>query len=147
MATHFCESLTRYSPQETNPESANWWRMMADPSDLVPDLRDDVGDGLRVVAEYTAEGYDLHYVRDDVRPKVDEMNLDRVHRELVLQGVGREYLEDLFDAGSLQCSVHRFDELTAYHFVRTEKTGGYVSVDTSAPVRMEPLVETVGRHL
>ena len=121
--------------------------MIADPSDLVTDLRDDVGDGLRVVGEYSAEGYELHYVREDVRPKVDEMNLDRIHRELVLQGVGREYLEDLFDAGSLQCSVHRFDELTAYHFVRTEQTGGYVSVDTNSPVRTGSLVETVGEYL
>ncbi|WP_435179987.1 hypothetical protein [Halorussus sp. AFM4] len=121
--------------------------MIADPSDLVSDLRDDVGEGLRVVGEYSAEGYDLHYVREDVRPKVEEMNTDRVHRELVLQGVGREYLEDLFDAGSLQCSVHRFDELAAYHFVRDENTGGYVSVDTGATVRPGSLVETVGRYL
>ncbi|NHN57754.1 hypothetical protein G9466_01510 [Halorussus sp. JP-T4] len=102
---------------------------------------------MRVVAGYTAEGYELHYVREDIRPRVEEMNTDRIHRELVLQGVGREYLEDLFDAGPLQCSVHRFEELTAYHFVRTEKTGGYVSADSDASVRLESLVETVGRHL
>lgn len=120
---------------------------MDSPSDLVAALEREVGDGLRVVADYSNEGYDLHYVRDDVRPRVEEMDTDRIHQELVLQGIGREHLEDLFDAGRLQCSVHRFDEMTACHFVRTEKTGGYVSFDSDADVEFNSFVETCERHL
>lgn len=120
---------------------------MGNPSELVTALEAEVGDRLRVVGEYSDEGYDIHYVRDDVRPKVEEMDVDRIHQELVLQGLGREHLEDLFDAGNLQCSVHRFDEMTACHFLQTETTGKYVSVDSDATIEFRSFVETCKEHL
>ena len=115
---------------------------MGNSSNVVSTLRKEVGEQLRVVGEYDDEGYDLLYVRDDIRPAVEELDLERIHRELVLQGIGREHLEDLYEGGRLQCSVHRFDELTACHFVESETTGRYVSIDSDATVDFETFVET-----
>ncbi|WP_251341644.1 hypothetical protein [Haloplanus halophilus] len=101
--------------------------------ELVADLRATADGGLRVVAEYDSEGYDAFYVRDDVAPRLAD-RADEIHDDLVLQGIGREHLERLFDAGSLHCSMHRFDEVTAFHFVAAAHTGLFVSVDSDADV-------------
>jgi len=60
----------------------------------------------------------------------------------VLQGVGRGHLESLFRAGDLHCSVHRFDDLTAFHFLDSEYTGLFVSIDSDADVRLASFADT-----
>lgn len=103
-------------------------------------LREEVDDALRVVATYSRDGYDPHYVRGDVEPRVAEHG-DDVHEDLVLQGLGREGLESVFDAGSLHCSVHRFDEVTVFHFVDDDYTGLFVSLDSGAGVNLTRFAE------
>lgn len=109
---------------------------------FVTALRDHVGDGLRVVADYDRDGYDVIYTRDGVEQRV-QARADEVHRELVLQGIGREHLEDMFGAGSLHCSMHRFDDLTAFHFVQDEYTGCFVSIDSDVHVDLPEFSATV----
>jgi hypothetical protein len=101
---------------------------------LVGELRDEIGEAVRVVARYNRDGYDALYVRDDVQGRVDTYG-DDVHNDLVLQGVGKERLEDLF-GDDLVCSIHRFEELTAFRFVDgdTDFEGLFVSVDSDANV-------------
>jgi len=113
---------------------------------LLGELRATAGEALRVVATYDRDGYDPVYVREDVSERLGG-RADAVHEELVLQGIGREYLEDLFDAGDLQCSMHRFDELTAFHFVAAEYTGLFVSVDSDAEVSLASFAETCKRYM
>jgi len=110
------------------------------------DLREAAGDALRVVATYDTDGYDLAYCRDDVTGRMDDVASD-IHDDLVLQGVGREHLESLFDAGRLHCSVHRFDDLTAFHFLDTEYTGLFVSIDSDADVRLASFADTCRESL
>ena len=107
--------------------------MIEDSAALVSDLRAMADGGLRVVATYDRDGYDLVYAREDVR----ERTADRapgIHQDLILEGIGTAHLEDLFDAGAIQCSMHRFEEVTAFHFVSGEYTGLFVSVDPEADV-------------
>jgi hypothetical protein len=115
---------------------------MVDLSDSVTtDLRAEAGDALRVVATYDTDGYDVVYCRDDVTGRMEDVAAD-IHDDLVLQGVGREHLESLFQAGDLHCSVHRFDEVTAFHFLAGEYTGMFVSIDTDANVRLASFADT-----
>lgn len=114
--------------------------MLDDPDALVDDLQSITSGDLRVVATYDREGYEPHYVREDAEANL-EANADRVHRDLVLQGVGREHLEDLFDAGGLRCSMHGFEDLTAFHFVGEGYTGLFVSVDADADLPLATFVE------
>lgn len=101
---------------------------------LVDALHDELGGSLRVVAEYTRDGYDVHHAREDVRERVATL-ADGVHTDLVLQGVGRDRLEELF-GDDLTCSMHRFEETTAFHFVGdgSDYEGLFVSVDSDADV-------------
>ena len=113
---------------------------------LVDALRAEVGEALRVVATYDEDGYEAFYVREDAAPRVRD-RADAVHEDLVLQGLGRGHLEDLFDAGPLQCSMHRFDELTAFHFATGEFEGLFVSVDSGADVPLASFAGTCKEFL
>ncbi|WP_436908774.1 hypothetical protein [Halosimplex marinum] len=121
--------------------------MVIDDADaLVAALREVAGDALRVVATYDRDGYDPVYVAPSAEQRV-RSQAERVHDELVLQGLGRGHLEDLFDAGDLQCSIHRFDEVTAFHFASGEFSGLFVSVDSEADLPLATFSETCKEHL
>lgn len=98
-------------------------------------LRSVAGDALRAVAAYDRDGLDLLYGRDDVMEK--ETAIDRIHEELVLQELGREYLEELFGVGRWHCTMHRFDRATCVHYAEGEFSGVFVSVDSGADVDLE----------
>jgi len=100
---------------------------------LVDALQQQVGERLRVVAEYCGSEHEIFYARDDVERRLP-YTADNVHEELILRGIGRDHLEEIFDAGTLHCSMHRFDELTAFHFLRDDFSGLFVSVDSDAEV-------------
>jgi hypothetical protein len=104
-------------------------------------IREVGGDAIRVIAEYDREGYEAQYVRDDVVAKIQEVG-EEIHQDLVIQGMGTQYLEDLFQAGDLHCSVHRFDEVTAFHFVDEEFSGLFVSVDSDADIPFATFTDT-----
>ena len=120
--------------------------VLTDRQTLVDSLRAEAGEALRVIATYDREGYESVYVRDDVVERMSA-RADAVHDELILQGIGRGHLEDLFDAGELECSMHRFEELTAFHFAAEESTGLFVSLDPDADVPLATFAETCKRHV
>ena len=120
--------------------------LVEDRNGVVADLRQHVDDDLRVVAEYDADGYDAFYVRRDVTPRLTQVG-DELHDDLLLQGVGSERLEDLFEAGPLHCSMHRFEDLTAFHFVAAAFSGLFVSVDAGADVPLSSFAETCESRL
>jgi hypothetical protein len=108
-------------------------------SDPVSTLRGVAGDALRAVAAYDRDGLELRYERDDVTQK--ETAIDRIHEELVLQELGREYLEQLFGVGRWHCTMHRFDRATCVHYAEGEFSGVFVSVDSGADVNLERLAD------
>lgn len=120
--------------------------VVADREALLDALRREAGHALRVVATYDREGYEAVYVRDDVETRLSE-RAEAVHEDLVLRGIGRDHLEDLFGAGDLQCSMHRFEELTAFHFPAAAYTGLFVSVDSDAEVELATFAGTCKRHM
>jgi len=69
---------------------------------LVEELKSELGDDLRAVATYEEADWHLVYERDDIesKPRIFE----RIHEELILEGMGTEYLESVFQVGKL-CRV------------------------------------------
>jgi hypothetical protein len=120
--------------------------MVDAPNGVTAALQAEAGDALRVVATYDTDGYETVYCRDDVAGRMAEHAPD-IHDDLVLQGVGREHLESLFEAGRLHCSVHRFEDLTAFHFLADEYTGLFVSVDADADIRLASFADTCRGYL
>ncbi|MBX0323411.1 hypothetical protein EGH21_10255 [Halomicroarcula sp. F13] len=106
---------------------------------LVPSLRDEVGDNLRAVAAYREDTCKILYERPDVqsKPRV----IDRIHQELVMEGLGTEHLEDVFDVGRLNCTVHSFEEAMCFHFVRPNISGVFVSIDPDSLLAMREFVD------
>jgi hypothetical protein len=118
----------------------------ADASATVEALKTHAGESLRVVATYDEDGYDALYVRDGMESRL-ATHADDVHEELVLQGLGHGHLEDLFGAGELSCSMHRFEDLIAFHFVSGEFSGLFVSLDADTDVPLATFADLCERHL
>ncbi|GAB6859932.1 hypothetical protein ACFR97_03225 [Haloplanus litoreus] len=109
------------------------------PSQLVDRLDDVAGRGLRAVARYERDGITVTYERDDVSEKATV--IDRIHDELVLQELGREYLERLFQVGRWHCTMHRFEEAVCIHYTHGEFSGTFVSVDSGTDVDLDRVAE------
>jgi len=106
-------------------------------TDITRALRAEVGDDLRIVGEYTADGYEVSYARADVESKVMGEMAEQVHGECVLHGINSDYLEDLFELGELRTTAHRFRGGTVYHCVRSDLTGVIVSVESDADLGID----------
>ncbi|NLV09909.1 hypothetical protein GOC74_08205 [Halomicrobium mukohataei] len=115
---------------------------MDDEAALVSDLESIVGDALRVVARYDEDGYELLYVREDLTEHTQGIS-DAIHENLVLEGIAKEYLEDLFEAGELHCTIHEFEELRAHHFVTGQFEGFFVGADTGGTIESRAIKEAV----
>ena len=115
--------------------------VVTDEAGLVSSLQELVGDGLRVVATFDRSGYDVLFSRNDVAARLHERG-PAVHDDLVLQGLGLDHLEDLFGAGDLECSMHRFDEATVFHFRADEFSGLFVSIDSESDVQLVTFADT-----
>jgi len=120
--------------------------IFSDEERLVADLTSIVGEELRSVATYDEEGYDFLYLRDGLNGRASEVAND-VHQNLILEGIGKEYLEELFGAGELYCTLHEFERMQAYHFVTGEFQGVFVGIDTGAHVESEAVRTVVHDHL
>jgi len=105
---------------------------------LVEDLRGEVGDNLRAVAIYEEHDCALLYERDDVasKPRI----IEEIHEELILEGMGTEYLEGVFDVGRLDCTMHSFEEAMCFHFVRGSMRGVFISIEPDALLPLEEFV-------
>jgi len=106
---------------------------------VVESARSVAGDSLRSVAEYRESEYALYFVREDIDQK--NLNVDKIHQNLVLDGISREFLEELFVAGDLQCTMHQFDDALMFHFAFPENAGLFVSVDADGTVALRELVD------
>lgn len=113
---------------------------------LASELESIAGDALRSVATYDEDGYDVWYVRDGLADRADEIAAD-LYQNLVQEDVGRGYLEELFGAGDLRCTLHEFEQLRAYHFVAGQIEGIFVSVDTGASVENAVIRAVVSDHV
>ncbi|WP_324662392.1 hypothetical protein [Haloarcula sediminis] len=101
---------------------------------LVADLQNQVGDNLRAVATYEEAEWTLRYEREDIKSK--PRIFEKIHEELILEGMGTEYLENVFQVGQLNCTMHSFEEAMCFHFVRGSMRGVFVSIE---PETMGPL--------
>lgn len=113
-------------------------------ADALEELRELSGEALRVVARYDRDGYEVTYVRDDLDVDLDADRVDDIHESLLLDGMGVGYLEDIFSAGDLECTVHTFEERAVLHFAG-EYAGLFVTVD-ALKFPFEAFVERCRRY-
>lgn len=118
--------------------------MPPDPVDddrLVRKLQAEAGDALRSVTRYGETDYEMIYLRENVEAIYTEAEFDEIFEDLRLEGWGRDTLEELFNAGMLECSIYGFEEAMMFHFVSNGFEGALVTYDRGADVETEQFIE------
>ncbi|MDY6779974.1 MAG: hypothetical protein SV760_05415 [Halobacteria archaeon] len=108
---------------------------------LVEFLKQEVGDKLRAVGKYDKDGYDILYIRDDAADQFSQSDIEDIHHEMVLKGLGNQRIESLFNNDNLDCSIYQFDDKIRLHFVHEDYRGTYVSFDFDGEVNPSKIVE------
>lgn len=100
--------------------------------ELVTYLQEHVGDLLRSVLYYDADSCELLYIRDDVADAYDERERADVRRDMRLEAIEKSHQEDLYNHGSLNCTIRCFDDAIEMHFTHGELCGTAVALDGEA---------------
>lgn len=117
--------------------------MAASTRDLVADARDRIGAGLRAVATYDLDEYEVQFCRRDVEAGYTGDTADALFEDVVLRELSRDYVQSLFDAGELDATVHSFEDAIVCQFFGPG-TGVLVSFDATADVRLREFLEAYG---
>ena len=104
--------------------------------EIVDDLLDEVGDGLRYVARYDAEGYEQLYVRGDVQERRHREAFDNVYQEARYETDEKAFVEAKLESGRLRSTLHSFDDLLLFNLIAGRDEGVLVSVDRDADVSL-----------
>lgn len=112
---------------------------------FVDALQAELGGALRTVAEYDETDYAILFMREDVRATYEDADVQDIHENVVLDSISAEFLESLFDAGSLTCSLQLFDDAAMCSFPREDYDGLFVSFDAGADVSLLSLRRTCER--
>lgn len=108
---------------------------------LVQKLQAEAGDALRSVTQYGETDYEMLYLRENVDRIYTSEEIEEIFEDLRLEGWGRETLEDLFNAGHLECSIYGFDQAMMFHFVSNGFEGALVTYDRGAGVDTEEFIQ------
>ncbi|NHN61328.1 MULTISPECIES: hypothetical protein [Halorussus] len=100
----------------------------ANVDDLTAYLRDSTGESLRVVCRYDAEGYEVQYVRPDLRRETLDAEIARTVDHLRGESRAREQRE--FPFSDLNGTVRSFDEAVVMHFPLPQERGIVVTLDS-----------------
>jgi hypothetical protein len=99
------------------------------------------------VAYYDEAKYDSIYRREDIEIGYTTEESQAIIDDLTVQGLSREYLESLFNAGVLVCTILRFEEALMFHFPESDHTGLFVTIDTGTNIDIDRVVAICETHL
>lgn len=117
------------------------------PSELIASLQALVNGALRSVAYYDEAKYDSLYRREDIETGYTPDESQEIIDDLTVQGLSRQYLESLFNAGSLECTMLRFEDALMFHFPESDHTGLFVTIDTGTTIDIDQFVSLCEAHL
>lgn len=116
--------------------------MIEMPGELVDDLEEDVGDGLRSVAIYDSGEYERLYVRADIDARYSDEERAALYNQIEIEGMGYSHFEGLFHTGELECAIYGFEEALMFQFPGDEFTGLFVTVDRDVTLNPESIIQT-----
>jgi hypothetical protein len=112
--------------------------------DLIDDLRAESDASLRSAIRYTADDYDLLFLREDVADALSTPEREERAETLVMKGLGDPPQEGaLFDFGTLDATMRFYDNVLVAHFPYREWSGIVFTFDRTEA----PLVDLVHEHL
>ena len=100
---------------------------------LVESLRAELGNGLRAVAEYDRETFELRYLRDDVRDDYPDETQEEVWDDILLQEVAMDRIEQLYvEMGDTRGNIEILEDAAVAHFWPEEAPGVFLTFDRTA---------------
>lgn len=122
--------------------------MSETPTDLVEDLKDDVGDALRTVAKYEHGDYERLFIRPDIKAQYSDEERAELYNQVEIEGMGYSHFEDLFHTGELESVIYGFEEALMFQFPgEDEFTGLFVTVDRDVVMNPESIIGTATAHV
>jgi hypothetical protein len=117
--------------------------MASHPDPLVDFLLDTTGDRLYVVLQYDELGWELRYVREEVRERIAawEDSLDAIVGQFRAEADRSAEREGLFDVGSFYCTLHLYEDLILIHFSQPGHEGVLFGYDPDAAANLTSFVE------
>lgn len=114
---------------------------------LVAWVREEFGDGVRVVGAYTADTFELLYATAVVREQYTEQELTATGDEFGLSGRKADpYRERLYHLGEVKYDVQGFADGQVIRIPRDETRGLLVSVDSTVDVTLPRFVDQLTRR-
>ena len=106
---------------------------------LITFLKSEAGEYLRGVAAYNADGYETVYLRDDVRTKRFESEVDRMIDRLRQESRAREQRSFPFE--DLNGIVRSFSDGMVMHFPRAQERGTVITLDPEVARQLNTFME------
>jgi hypothetical protein len=112
--------------------------------DLIDDLQDESDASLRSAIRYTADDYDVLFLREDVAEALSLPEREERAETLIMKGLGDPPQEGaLFDFGTLDATMRFYENVLVAHFPYREWSGIVFTFDRTEA----PLVDLVHEHL
>ncbi|MFC7165831.1 hypothetical protein [Halospeciosus flavus] len=94
-------------------------------------VHEHAGAFLRSIVVYTADNYEIRFVRDDVEENYDATEIERALDELRLETLEREYINSIFAEkhGEFISNILTFTEAVEMNFLVDEGVGMAIAVD------------------
>lgn len=109
-------------------------------SRLIELLKGEMNGRLRAVGRYDKDEYEVLFARDDVESEYSTKDMEKIHHEMVLKGLGNQRVESLFNNDKLDCSIYQFRDTVRLHFVHQDYRGYYVSFDYNEDINPTEIV-------
>jgi hypothetical protein len=115
-----------------------------DVRELIADIREESAASLRSAIRYTADDYDVLFLREDVADQLSMEEREERAETLVMKGLGDPTTEGaLFDFGTLDATLRFYDNVLVAHVPYREWSGLAFTLDRTDA----PLVDMVAEHL
>lgn len=110
------------------------------PEQLTTFLVDELDDDLRSVIHFAEDTFDLIHVRDDVRERYSDDDLEEVRQDLTFGSLAKPALEDVYVHGDLYCTVRCFENAIEMLFLQSDTEGIAVALEPAAFVAQRSFV-------
>jgi len=98
-------------------------------SEVVTYAREELGDAVRAVDYFDSTDYESLYIREDVAGLYTESEFERMSVERMSNLLNVSFFEQIYDIGSFQYSVRRFDDALLIFIPVTDSSGLVISTE------------------
>jgi hypothetical protein len=112
--------------------------------DLIDDLRELLGEAPRMAFVYGETEFKQRYLHEDIRADYSESDLERLRREVIVLGLGKDRLSDFTHVGELRRIIYDTDGALSIQFLTDEYAGVFVSIGNENEANLFDVIETTG---